>query len=259
LVPILIICIYPWVLFNEYDRTKNKEDGLKFIPDNRKFSYILRVALKKSPTSIKYFPVDKIIPSVIKKIKYKLSYTEYLAYVPKKYWDITHVRVSCYREVCPFTDVELLKQKILDNPKYPYIGKRLFDRHTNLEELFEHVLTGFDFNYYMNKCNHKLTKLLWKSEIHYNVNYSGGGKFIDPLKFYPLHVCSPGGMYFTIDNKDHIQRFSKIHGKTFTYKRSVTIPNTAFVYFEMTNDNSKKYYKFKTNEFILGERELIKN
>jgi hypothetical protein len=257
---LLFVFAYGFILLYEYTIVKKDWTNLKFVPNHRKFSYIIRSAWTQSIKAIQYFPKSTVTAKYIEHIKNTQEYRYYIVFVPKKYWDICHIRVSCYKTLYPLADIESLRQKILNNPYDPVIGRRLFDRGANLCSLRGQVLTGLDFNRYMNGHGYKLTKLLYIDEIHYDIDYSGGGKFIDSIKFYPISTCKAGGMYFTIDDEKHVEWYRNISDTPYIYKRSVTIPNKAFVYFEQCVDKSgDQFYKFKTDEFILGKkRRLIK-
>lgn len=89
---------------------------------------------------------------------------------------------------------------------------------------------------------YKLTK---RSEEHYGLQYETG-LIRDPVPFNPSGECSAGGMYF-------FARHQLIHfSKYFCYPywiREVTFTENSKIWQEQD--------KFKTDEFILGERQLF--
>jgi hypothetical protein len=125
-----------------------------------------------------------------------------------------------------------------------------------LEKMGDKVPKEFNFNM-VNKClfsgeqfnkllgKRKLYKFTNKEENHNGFQYQTKHNTLDEKKekFNPTGECSAGGLYFTEEKYAYIWRNNN------TYCRNVTIPNSALVYVE--------HQKFKTNEFILGERDEL--
>ena len=89
-------------------------------------------------------------------------------------------------------------------------------------------------------------RLTNKDETHRGVKYKTGLN-IDPLPFNPRGDCEKGGMYFFHHSQlIYVSRYCY----NVKYIREVTFTSNSKIY--------KEDYKYKTNEFILGERKIFR-
>jgi hypothetical protein len=106
------------------------------------------------------------------------------------------------------------------------------------------TLTGAEFNaLFSNTAFYKLT---CGTEIHHGFTFVTGLN-VDTLPFSPQGSCSPGGFYFTEENK--IALWIDYAYQPMKYIRKVILPDDAHVYTERN--------KFKCDRFILEERILL--
>ena len=106
------------------------------------------------------------------------------------------------------------------------------------------VISGKEFNeLYPDKTFIKLTN---KDEIHNGFQFKTGLN-IDTIQFNPTGECSTGGLYFCDEND--VGRWIEYGNKKMTYYRVVKVLDDANIYIEE--------YKFKTDKFILGEKQSI--
>lgn len=110
------------------------------------------------------------------------------------------------------------------------------------------VISGEKFNLLTKEFNFKFYKLTNKEEIHRSMKYQTGLN-IDTERL--MDYTNSSGLHFTSEENVDMWEKSLISiGKPVYYKRQVTIPDDAEVYCE--------YTKFKTNKFILSERQPLK-
>jgi len=88
-------------------------------------------------------------------------------------------------------------------------------------------------------------RLTNEEEYHRNLQYKTGIN-TDILPFNPSGECNPGGMYFFYINQ--IEEYKSYCPYAF-YIRKVSFTPESRIYIEQN--------KFKTNEFILGDREVF--
>jgi hypothetical protein len=103
-----------------------------------------------------------------------------------------------------------------------------------------HLLSGFDFNAAYRR---KFVKFTNEDEAHFGMKYKTGLNVdVQPLGAH--------GMFFLADSTQTIADYLPIlkYCIKARYQRSVTIPDSAYVY--VVGDGI-----FKTNKFILGERD----
>ena len=86
-------------------------------------------------------------------------------------------------------------------------------------------------------------RLTNKKELHNNMQYKTGIN-TDILPFNPDGECKHGGMYFFHISQLHMY---EIYCRNINFIRKVSLTENSRIYVEKD--------KFKTNEFVLGERE----